>query len=367
MALASAPRWTFALAPRGSNAWRSNRAAERVRNFSTGACARTGCASVGGSLGNSHSGLVWGFSGLSSLFFPQVRSLTSSRMAKSKASKRSLRSKDLEILKCHRCFEGTVFRCTHRSAALGLDACFSVYVPDAPRIHTTLPYPRDCEEFPVLLFLSDEGCNDIDILMQGNVLQHCSDCGLILVSADTCPREAETEGAEGVSVCGASYYVNATEKPWNTHCKMRDYLEAELLDLVHDNFPTCGSEAVSIMGHGMGGTAALSMALRKDALPFRSVSALAPLLNPTEVEVTKTLRYAKAKALQVLQSFTLFSVVVGKCWQHIPKIISKLNGGTGATCQSSSGTSSCSRTWSGRIMQLNLSLMKCFTQSSEIL
>lgn len=238
-------------------------------------------------MGNSHSGLVWGFSGLSSLFFPQVRSLTSSRMAKSKASKRSLRSKDLEILKCHRCFEGTVFRCTHRSVALGLDACFSVYVPDAPRIHTTLPYPRDCEEFPVLLFLSDEGCNDIDILMQGNVLQHCSDCGLILVSADTCPREAETEGAEGVSVCGASYYVNATEKPWNTHCKMRDYLEAELLDLVHDNFPTCGSEAVSIMGHGMGGTAALSMALRKDALPFRSVSALAPLLNPTEVEVTK--------------------------------------------------------------------------------
>ena len=347
MPLTTAPRWTVALAPRGSNPWRSNRAAERIRNLATSARARTGPASIGGSLGNSHSGLVWGFSGLSSLFFPKVRSLASSRMAKSKASKRNLRPKDLEILKCHRCFEGTVFRCTHRSAALGLDACFSVYVPDAPRIHTTLPYPRDCEEFPVLLFLSDEGCNDIDILMQGNVLQHCSDCGLILVSADTCPR-AETEV---VSVCGASYYVNATEEPWNTHCKMRDYLEAELLDLVHDNFPTCGSEAVSIMGHGMGGTAALSMALRKDALPFRSVSALAPLLNPMGVEVTKTLRikFSRVSLFLVLWLATL-----------------KLSRGTDAICQSS-GTSSCSgRTWSGRIMQFNMSLMKCFTQSSEV-
>ena len=126
MALASAPRWTFALAPRGSNAWRSNRAAERVRNFSTGACARTGCASVGGSLGNSHSGLVWGFSGLSSLFFPQVRSLTSSRMAKSKASKRSLRSKDLEILKCHRCFEGHSFSMHSSICGFGIGCLPSV-------------------------------------------------------------------------------------------------------------------------------------------------------------------------------------------------------------------------------------------------
>jgi len=151
-------------------------------------------------------------------------------------------------------------------------------------MQTTLPYPRDCEEFPVLLFLSDEGCSDIEVLMQGGLLEHCAACGLILVSADTSPR---SESAKDV-FSGGSYYVNATEKPWNTHCRMRDYLEGELLDFVHDNFPTCGPGAVSVMGHGMGGTGALSLALRKSDVTFRSVSALAPFLNPMQTEGPRT-------------------------------------------------------------------------------
>ena len=243
--------------------------------------------------GQSWTGFVLGLSGLSGLF---PRSLASSRMAKSKASKQKSRSKDLKVLESHRCFEGTVFRCRHHSEILGVDARFSVYVPDAPRIQTTLPYPHDCEEFPVLLFLSDEGCTDLEILTQGNLLQHCSDCGLILVSADTCPRpEAET-------AVSANFYVNATEKPYDSY-KMQDYLEAELLELVHHNFPSCGSDAVSIMGHGMGGTGALTMALRNDAIPFRSVSALAPVLNPMSTEVTKKLAQAlkHLKALNILK------------------------------------------------------------------
>lgn len=250
----------------------------------------------------------WGIA-LSSALFPQVRSLVR-RMAASKTSKGKSRSKDLKISKCHRAFEGTVFRCSHYSESLGLDARFSVYVPDAPGIQTTLPYPRDCEEFPVLLFLSDEGCSDLEILMQGNVLQHCSDCGLILVSADTTPR------TEADSVINPSYYVNATLKPWDKHCRMLDYLECDLLDIVHDNFPTCGHEAVSVMGHGMGGTSALTMAFRNAAgVPFRSVSALAPLLNPTSTEVTKKLPTSK---LQVFAFCKCQSIV--KCFFDILRL-----------------------------------------------
>ncbi|CAK9057842.1 unnamed protein product [Durusdinium trenchii] len=219
-----------------------------------------------------------------------ARHFACSRMAKTRDSKQSRsQSNSLQVSACHRSFEGTVFRCTHRSEALGgLDAHFSVYVPDAPQMHMTLPYPKKCDDFPVLLFLSDMGCSDLDVLQQGNVLEHCSSCGLILVSADTSPRGlADSDGHKhGVGI-GASHYVDATEAPWNQHYRMRDYLENELLEIVHAHFPTCGSEGVSVMGHGMGGMGALSLALRSPSA-FRSVSAMAPTSHPTTTEITRT-------------------------------------------------------------------------------
>ena len=287
-----APRWSFCSSPLRESCLRANRrsfavqvaqaAHRQIDPVGRGRRSWNGLASLATLAGLSGSGL-------------QVRNLVS-RMARAKASKAKSRSQDLNVSKCHRCFEGTVFRCNHYSEALGLDACFSVYVPDAPRMQTTLPYPRDCEEFPVLLFLSDEGCSDIEVLMQGGLLEHCAACGLILVSADTSPR---SESAKDV-FSGGSYYVNATEKPWDTHCRMRDYLEGELLDFVHDNFPTCGPGAVSVMGHGMGGTGALSLALRKSDVTFRSVSALAPFLNPMQTEGPRNLVLAVEPQLSFL-------------------------------------------------------------------
>ncbi|CAJ1371319.1 unnamed protein product [Effrenium voratum] len=166
----------------------------------------------------------------------------------------------------------------------GLDARFSVYVPDANRMQMTLPYPEDTEEFPVVLFLSDMGCSDLEVLKQGNALEHCASCGLILVAADTSPRgPGVADEAERKDVgIAASYYVNATQSPWNRHYRMRDYLENELLKVVHANFPTCGPEWVSAMGHGMGGMGALALAIRNPER-FRSVSALAPICHPSEV------------------------------------------------------------------------------------
>lgn len=170
-----APRWSFCSSPLRESCLRANRrsfavqaaqaAHRQIDPVGRGRRSWNGLASLATLAGLSGSGL-------------QVRNLVS-RMARAKASKAKSRSQDLNVSKCHRCFEGTVFRCNHYSEALGLDACFSVYVPDAPRMQTTLPYPRDCEEFPVLLFLSDEGCSDIEVLMQGGLLEHCAACGLI--------------------------------------------------------------------------------------------------------------------------------------------------------------------------------------------
>lgn len=189
------------------------------------------------------------------------------------------------VLKTHRHHEGTLFRCSHKSVALGgLDACFSVYVPDTPRIHKSLPYPKNTDGFPVLFYLSGLTCSDENVITKANALEHCAANDLIFVAADTSPRGAGLDGEEerfdfGL---GAGYYLNATQKPWEQHYQMETYIEQELPGIVHEYFPTLGPECVSLMGHSMGGMGALAIALRSpDA--YRSVSAFAPISHPTAV------------------------------------------------------------------------------------
>ena len=210
------------------------------------------------------------------------RSIGSDRSVSLNAGKQK-REASLQVKQQHRCFEGTLFECSYRSKALGdLDSSFSVYVPDAPCIQRSLPYPEDCEEFPVLLYLSEMGCSDREVAKQSSALEHSAACGVIFLSAYTSPRGPNVpDDLQPDMGIGASYYVNATEQPWAKNYRMQDYLK-ELLKIVHKNFPTCGPDEVSLMGHSMGGMGALALAIR---LPdhFRSVSVLAPIAHPTAV------------------------------------------------------------------------------------
>jgi len=190
-----------------------------------------------------------------------------------------------KVLKAHRNYEGTLFRCSHTSEALGgLEAKFSVYVPDSPRAWSKLPYPDDSEEFPVLIYLSGMTCSDENVVTKANAQEHCCTEGLIFVAPDTSPRASGLAGEDdrwdfGV---GAGYYLDATEEPWLAHYRMREYIEEELPALVHAHFPTLGPEAVSLMGHSMGGMGALASALRQPKA-YCSVSALSPIAHPTNV------------------------------------------------------------------------------------
>ena len=61
---------------------------------------------------------------------------------------------------------------------------------------------------------------------------------------------------------------------------MRSYVESELPALIAQHFPVdMGRQA--IMGHSMGGHGALTVALRNPGR-FRSVSAFAPIVAPTD-------------------------------------------------------------------------------------
>lgn len=188
-----------------------------------------------------------------------------------------------EVLKTHRHYEGTLFKCQHTAETLGgLKANFSVYVPDAPRPSKTLPYPKGTDEFPVLIYLSGLTCTDENVITKANAQEHCAINGIIFVAPDTSPRGAGIPGEDASFDfgLGAGYYLNATQKPWSAHYNMWDYVQWELPALLHNYFPTKQSDAVSIMGHSMGGMGALALALRNPEA-YQSVSVLAPIAHPT--------------------------------------------------------------------------------------
>ena len=107
-----------------------------------------------------------------------------------------------------------------------------------------------------------------------------AEMGVALVFPDTSPRgEGVANDAAYDLGQGAGFYVNATQKPWAPHFRMWDYVTDELPRLLFNAFPLV-EEAQAITGHSMGGHGALTIAMSFPGR-FRSVSAFAPICNPT--------------------------------------------------------------------------------------
>src|SRR3546814_3850142 len=109
-----------------------------------------------------------------------------------------------------------------------------------------------------------------------------AEAGLILVAPDTSPR------GDGVGNCpdydlgqGAGFYVDSTMQPWAKHFKRYYYVTRELPELNAGSFPV-KSDGVGICGHSMGGHGARTLAVRHPET-FKSVSAFAPIVAPSEV------------------------------------------------------------------------------------
>jgi len=157
----------------------------------------------------------------------------------------------------------------HGSAATGTEMTFSVFVPDhAPDT-----------KLPVLWYLSGLTCTHANVTEKGEFRTACAEHGLIFVAPDTSPRGDDVPDDEGYDFGkGAGFYVNATEAPWSTHFRMRDYIETELPALMAAEFPV-DMERQGITGHSMGGHGALTISLRNPGR-FRSTSAFSPIVSP---------------------------------------------------------------------------------------
>lgn len=163
---------------------------------------------------------------------------------------------------------------THASDATGTQMSFSVFVPE----HAA------GAKLPVLWFLSGLTCTPANVTEKGEFRRACAEHGIVFVAPDTSPRgDGVPDDPAGEYDFGlsAGFYMDATQAPFDRHYKMWSYITRELPEIVAENFPVDMSRQ-SIMGHSMGGHGALTIGLTH-ADRFRSVSALAPIVAPSQV------------------------------------------------------------------------------------
>lgn len=177
----------------------------------------------------------------------------------------------IETISEQRCFGGTQGFYRFHSEACGGAMRFGVFQPpqDGPR--------------PVLFFLAGLTCTEETFAIKAGAQRVAAELGLALITPDTSPRDTGFEGATGDWEFGegAGFYLDATEAPWSSRFRMRTHVVDELPELIASMFPADLSRC-GVFGHSMGGHGALTLAL-KYPQRFRSVSAFAPIVAPTQV------------------------------------------------------------------------------------
>ena len=177
----------------------------------------------------------------------------------------------MEIVSKNACFGGVQGVYKHHSTSTGTDMTFAVFMPEEAKDGPV----------PVLWFLSGLTCTHENAMTKAGAQAWAAEQGIALVFPDTSPRGEDVPDDEAYDLGqGAGFYIDATQEPWSKHFKMWTYTADELPALIAENFEIDMTRQ-SITGHSMGGHGALTMAM---ALPgrFRSVSAFAPICNPTQ-------------------------------------------------------------------------------------
>ena len=186
----------------------------------------------------------------------------------------------ITVLSEQRCAGGILRRISHESKCTTTSMTFNIFVPSS------------CEgssEVPLLYYLSGITCTDENFSMKGGAYEHAAKEGLVLVAPDTSPRDAGIPGEDDSwdMGTGAGFYVDATSSPWAGKYNMYSYVTEELPALLYDTYPFLSRTAVGVFGHSMGGHGALILSFRNPD-KYKSVSAFAPIVSPSESDFGKT-------------------------------------------------------------------------------
>jgi S-formylglutathione hydrolase len=176
----------------------------------------------------------------------------------------------METVSENRAFGGMQGVYTHASSACHCDMTFGLFLPEEARDGPV----------PVLWYLSGLTCTHENAMVKAGAQGWAAEHGIALIFPDTSPRGEGVANDDAYDLGqGAGFYVNATQAPWAPHFNMWSYVAEELPALIGEHFAV-DMERQAITGHSMGGHGALTLAM---GLPgrFRSVSAFAPICNPT--------------------------------------------------------------------------------------
>ncbi len=170
----------------------------------------------------------------------------------------------------NRCFGGVQGVYSHGSQATGGEMTFGLFLPEE----------AETGAVPVIWYLSGLTCTHENAMVKAGAQRWAAEMGVALVFPDTSPRGEGVANDPAYDLGqGAGFYVNATQEPWAPHFRMWDYVTEELPRVLFNSFPLA-EEAQGITGHSMGGHGALTIAMSFPGR-FRSVSAFAPICNPT--------------------------------------------------------------------------------------
>jgi S-formylglutathione hydrolase len=181
----------------------------------------------------------------------------------------------MEIVSENRAHGGRQLVVKHASSATGTGMTFSIFLP---------PQAEAGGKLPVLWYLSGLTCTHANVTEKGEYRAACAEHGVVFVAPDTSPRGEgvpdDPAGAYDFGL-GAGFYVDATQEPYARNYRMWSYLTEELPALVASEFAVDTSRQ-GVTGHSMGGHGALTVGLRAPGR-FRSVSAFAPIVAPSQV------------------------------------------------------------------------------------
>jgi S-formylglutathione hydrolase len=162
----------------------------------------------------------------------------------------------------------------HVSEACAGPMRFGVYLP---------PAALAGQRVPAVYYLAGLTCTEETFAHKAGAQRVAAALGLALVTPDTSPRTLRFAGDDASWDFGlaAGFYLDALTDPWRAAYRMERYIVQELIAVVEARF-NVRAGARAVMGHSMGGHGALTLALRNPGV-FSSVSALAPIVAPSEV------------------------------------------------------------------------------------
>ena len=176
----------------------------------------------------------------------------------------------MEIISENKAFGGIQGVYGHRSHTTRCEMTFGLFLPEEAKDGPV----------PVLWYLSGLTCTHENAMVKAGAQAWAAEQGIALIFPDTSPRGEGVADNEAYDLGqGAGFYVNATQDPWAPHFRMWDYIAEDLPSLVQEEFPLDMTRQ-SITGHSMGGHGALTLAMSMPGR-YRSVSAFAPICNPT--------------------------------------------------------------------------------------